>query len=259
MSGSTLPSIATILQSTDVLSAPDASATVVRVGEHCAVKYGTSVSLLEAQNLSFIADNSNVPVPKTYGTLTEESTARNFIIMEMVPGEPLSKAWPNLTSAEKRDVAEQIQRAMINLRNIPPAGYIGSLARQPCADGVFWAPDRPADPSLSGPFDTEDDMNQGILRKLESSEHRSYVGFLRTLMSATLHSHRTFFTHGDLQPKNIIVQRTTSTTSETSPLRIRIVDWEMAGWYPEYWESCNATIFARFNPDWRDQCTRMNI
>ncbi|KAL1583865.1 hypothetical protein WHR41_07152 [Cladosporium halotolerans] len=252
MSGSMLPSIATILQSTDVLSAPDASATVVRVGEYFAVKYGTSVSLLEAQNLSFIADNSNVPVPKTYGTLTEESTGRNFIIMEMVPGEPLSKARPNLTSAEKRDVAEQIQRAMINLRNIPPAGYIGSLARQPCADGVFWAPDRPADPSLSGPFDTEDDMNQGILRKLESSEHRSYVGFLRTLMLATLHSHRTFFTHGDLQPKNVIVQRSTSARGETSLLKIRIIDWEVAGWYPEYWESCNATISARFDADWLD-------
>jgi len=45
MSDSTLPSIATILQSTDVLSAPDASATVVRVGEKFAVKHGAQVAI----------------------------------------------------------------------------------------------------------------------------------------------------------------------------------------------------------------------
>jgi serine/threonine protein kinase len=252
MSETTLPSIATILQSTDVLSAPDASATVVRVGEKFAVKYGPSVTLLEAQNLSFVAENSNVPVPEMYGTLTEESTGRKFIVMEMVPGEPLAKAWPGFTSSEKHHVVEQIRRAMIDLRNIPPAGYIGSVAGQPCADGIFWTPDHPQDPALSGPFDTEDSMNEGILRKLESSEQLSYVGFLRTLMSTTLHSHRTFFTHGDLQPKNILVQRTSGTAGDAALFKIKIIDWETAGWYPEYWESCNATISARFNPDWLD-------
>ena len=252
MSEFTLPSIATILQSTDVLSAPDASATVVRVGERFAVKYGASVSLLEPQNLSFVAKHSNVPVPETHGTLTEEGTGRNFIIMEMVSGEPLAKAWPSLSSSEKHDVVGQIQKAMIELRNIPPAGYIGSVARQPCADGIFWAPDSPRDPSLSGPFDTEDSMNEGILRKLESSEHRSYVGLLRMLISTTLHDHRTFFTHGDLQPKNIMVQSTNSTASDTALFKIRIIDWETAGWYPEYWEYCNATIITCFNPDWLD-------
>lgn len=201
MSTSTIPSITTILQSTDVLSAPDASATVVRVGEQFAVKYGASVTLLEAQNLSFVAKNSNVPVPKLYGTLTDESTGRNFIIMEMIPGEPLTTALPTLTSSEKHDIVGHIRQALIELRSIPPAGYIGSVARQTCVDGVFYNPERPGDSSLSGPFDTEEDMNQGILRKLEFSEQRSYVDFLRTLMSVTLPNHRTFFTHGDLQPK----------------------------------------------------------
>jgi hypothetical protein len=60
----TLPSIATILQNTDVLSAPDASATVARVEGGFAVKYGTSVTHLEAQNLSFVAQHSTVPVPE---------------------------------------------------------------------------------------------------------------------------------------------------------------------------------------------------
>jgi serine/threonine protein kinase len=172
--------------------------------------------------------------------------------MEMIPGEPLTKAWPSLTSSEKQDVVDQIQKAMAALRNIPSVGYIRSVDRQPCADGVFWTPDHPRDASISGPFGSEDSMIQGILRKLESSEKRSYVKPLRTLISATLHDHKTFFTHEDLQPKNILVQRSNNAADETSTIKIKIIDWEMAGWYPEYWESCNATISARFNPEWLD-------
>lgn len=246
----TIPSISTILQSTNILSAPDASATVVRVGQNFAVKYGASVSLLEAQNMDYVARHSNVPVPKMYGTLTEESTGRNFIVMEMVQGQTLAKVWPSLTSSERREVVGQVQEALSNLRGIPSDGYIGSIARQPCADGVFWSPDNLRNPSLSGPFDTEDEMNQGILRRLESSEPRSYVTFLRTLFSATLHDHQVFFTHGDLQPKNIIVESTATATSGTMTPKIKIIDWEVSGWYPEYWEFCNAIISGRFNPDW---------
>lgn len=251
MSEFTLPSIATILQSTDVLSAPDATATVVRVGKF-AVKYGGSTSLIEAQNLSFVAKHSNVPVPEIHGTLTEESTGRVFIIMEMVPGETLAKAWPSLTSFEKHDVVGQIQKVVMDLRTISPAGYIGSVDRQPCADGIFYNPNHPEDPSLCGPFDTEDDMNQGILRKLEFSEQRPYLDLLRTLISTTLHNHQTFFTHGDLQPKNIMVQKIGSAADddEKALFRIKIIDWKISGWYPEYWESCNATVCARFKPNW---------
>lgn len=35
------------------------------------------------------------------------------------------------------------------------------------------------------------------------------------------------FTHGDLSPRNIIV---------LNDKIVGIVDWEEAGWFPEYWE-----------------------
>jgi hypothetical protein len=90
---------------------------------------------------------------------------------------------------------------MIDLRAIPTADYIGSIDRQSCTDGVFYAPKHSLGAIVTGPFDTQEDMNQGMLRKFESSEKRPYINFLRTLISATLHDHRTFFTHGDLQLK----------------------------------------------------------
>lgn len=253
MSKPTLPSIATILQSTEVLSNRDASATVVKVGEQFAVKYGGIVDPLEAENAIFVAQNSSVPVPKVYGTLSEEGTKRNFIIMELIPGEPLHKAWPNLTPSEKEEVVSQIRKAMLDLRGIPSPGYIGSVNRHACSDGPFWTPEAQRTPLINGPFDNEEEMNEGMLRKLALSEKPSYVDFLRTLISSTLYSHRTFFTHGDLQMKNILVQKPDGTEEgEKAPLKITIIDWGTSGWYPEYWEFANATFGARFMPDWVD-------
>lgn len=32
--------------------------------------------------------------------------------------------------------------------------------------------------------------------------------------------------------------------------KITLIDREIAGWYPEYREFCNAKIVCRFKPDW---------
>jgi aminoglycoside phosphotransferase (APT) family kinase protein len=44
-------------------------------------------------------------------------------------------------------------------------------------------------------------------------------------------------THGDLQPGNIIVLQ----DSISGAIKISgIIDWEMGGWYPEYWDIVKA-------------------
>jgi hypothetical protein len=58
------------------------------------------------------------------------------------------------------------------------------------------------------------------------------------------------FTHGDLRPANIIV-------TATSPAKVvAILDWEQAGWYPDYWEYCKAMFTAPYDGEcrgWIDQ------
>lgn len=55
------------------------------------------------------------------------------------------------------------------------------------------------------------------------------------------HKHGIVFTHGDLRPDNIIVKNGRVTA---------IIDWEMAGWYPEYWEFAKALHLEVFADDW---------
>ncbi|KAG4293585.1 hypothetical protein FPRO06_00170 [Fusarium proliferatum] len=243
-----IPTIAEIRASAAVLSPPDASATVVKVGENFAVKFGHTVSLEEAEALQFLSSNSKVPVPEVYATLVEPETGINFIVMEYINAKSLTDLWPSLEAPDKLEITSQLRDALRNLRILEPPSYLGSLNRRPLTDGVFWTPDQ--NPATSGPFNTEEELNEGILKRLAETEPLAHLTLLRTLMNATLCNHQVRFTHGDLQPKNILVK---TTGSDESPRHeVVIIDWEISGWYPEYWEFCNATIAGRFRPEWLD-------
>ncbi|KAG4264891.1 hypothetical protein FPRO03_00175 [Fusarium proliferatum] len=243
-----IPTIAEIRESTEVLSPPDASATVVKVGGKFAVKFGHTVSLNEAEALQFLSSNSNVPVPEVYATLVELATGINFIVMEYINAKSLVDLWPSLEAPDKLEITNQLRAALQDLRSLDPPSYLGSLNRRPLTDGVFWTPEQ--NPATSGPFNTEEDLNEGILKRLAETEPQAHLKLLRTLVSATLCNHQVKFTHGDLQPKNILVKKTGF--DESPRYEVVIIDWEISGWYPEYWEFCNATIAGRFRPEWLD-------
>ncbi|KAL4723576.1 hypothetical protein ACLX1H_009214 [Fusarium chlamydosporum] len=233
-----IPTIAEIRASTEVLSPPDASATVVKVGKTFAVKFGHTVSPLEGETLQFLSANSKVPVPEYYATIVEPETRITFIVMEYIDARSLGDLWPSLEAADKLEVTNQLHTALQDLRNLEPPSYLGSVNRKPLADGVFWTPDQ--NPATSGPFDTEENFNEGILKRLAESEPQAHLTLLRTLITTTLRNHQVKFTHGDLQPKNILIEKTGSDGSQR--YKVKIIDWEISGWYPEYWEFCNATI-----------------
>lgn len=70
MADTRLPSIAEILEATDVLSS-QSGARVVKVRDVFVVKYGGRVSLSEAETMCYVSANSDVPVPKVLGTMTD--------------------------------------------------------------------------------------------------------------------------------------------------------------------------------------------
>ncbi|CEI68823.1 hypothetical protein FVEN_g11134 [Fusarium venenatum] len=176
-----IPTIVEIRASTVVLSTPDASATVVRVGENLAVKLGRTVTLLEADNLRFLSTNSKVPVPEVYATMVEPETNSKFIVMEYIDAKILADLWPCLEAPDKLEIVGQIRAILQDLRSLKPPSYFGSLDRRPLEDGCFWTPGR--NPAMSGPFDTEDDLNEGMLKKMAGTQHQKYLAFLRTVMS----------------------------------------------------------------------------
>ena len=54
----------------------------------------------------------------------------------------------------------------------------------------------------------------------------------------------TCFTHGDLNSMNILVKGDNI---------VGIIDWDTAGWYPEYWEYTTAYNVNPYNEFWKDE------
>ncbi len=55
-----------------------------------------------------------------------------------------------------------------------------------------------------------------------------------------------YFSHADLNLTNIIVSGTSGSYKVAG-----IIDWEQAGWYPEYWEYCKLILSERYDGEWR--------
>ena len=247
--GDSLPTIDEILQSTDKLSKDgEGFATIVRVRGRFAVKYSPQVSMIEAQTMRYVSKHSKVPVPRVYAFLTDEGGRMGFIVMEYKSGVRLDKIWASLPANDKYVIEENIRSTLGELESIDPPDFLGSVNREPYEDGVFYVPEH--DPQIQGPFANEEKLNEGILRKLATlpSATDEHQALMRSLVATTLRGHRTVFTHGDLQPKNILVD--VSDRPGPRSIALWFIDWEISGWYPEYWEFCNAMVCGRFNPDW---------
>jgi aminoglycoside phosphotransferase (APT) family kinase protein len=241
-----LPSIEDILSSPTVLSALDASSKVVRVGATFAVKFGGTTSPTEAANLEYLSRQNSIPVPKFYTSFADPRTSTYFIVMQYIEGVTLEEALPTLTSQEKVDLVMQIRVILQDLRSLKSPGYLGSVNRLPYEDGVF--NDTETLHPISGPFSSEDEFYAAIVQRFERTEPAPFVQLIRDL-SKTMPRHETVFTHGDLQPKNILLQKTQERDGARK-YKVILIDWEISGWYPAYWEFCNATIAGRFKSDW---------
>lgn len=74
----------------------------------------------------------------------------------------------------------------------------------------------------------------------KNAPKRHIESFLHELLPE---SHGIYFTHGDLRPPNIMVK---------DGYVVAIIDWELSGWYPEYWEFAKALLIWRWQNDWTD-------
>ncbi|RFU31023.1 hypothetical protein B7463_g5318, partial [Scytalidium lignicola] len=243
---------------------------LVRVGPYM-IKYGTGVNVIEGENMLFVNHKTTVPVPRVYAiyttteisiyTKTKEESA--YIVMEYLEGSTLGFEWGLLSTQQKENISTQLREYMNQLRSIPSPGYYGSIGKRGLLDCIFWT-GHDASAPLDGPFDTEHALNEAMLNKyVYNNLPLAKAEFYRRAFPVVLHGHTPVFTHGDIQRNNIIIKRippatsvTTSTEAQHSYSKddtfdVVIIDWENAGWYPDYWESAIA-IYAcgRWSDDW---------
>ncbi|KAJ6007421.1 hypothetical protein N7540_011397 [Penicillium herquei] len=157
--------------------------------------------------------------------------------MNFMPGQRLDEAWETLNEDEKKSIADELCSYINQLRALK-GDYIGALNRGKAIIGQISSLE-------GGPFDTEQQFNDFILGdivRLAPKILREHCRF------ALYDNHEIVFTHGDLALRNILVDGGHVTA---------ILDWEYAGWYPEYWDYILALRHLTPMPYWPDYLPRI--
>ncbi|KAK6853599.1 hypothetical protein PG995_010411 [Apiospora arundinis] len=188
---------------------------VVRLPFRKVVKLNTTKN--EADAMEFVRANTSVPIPKVYQVYEQPDSAVN-IVMEELPGDGTD--YTNMSPEQVRAFGDELSGYLQQLRSLEPPekGFIGSLNGGSLLDHrvghVRVAPFHNVDDfhsylRLGGPLDTW--MYNPVVKKIHGRSG----------------TYRVKFTHADLNPMNIQYH---------NGRIVGIIDWEFAGWYPEYWE-----------------------
>lgn len=191
--------------------------------------------MAEAAALRFVRDKTSVPVPEVYDAyMRKDKPDCGAIFMEYIEGETLHDVWGNLEDAQKDSIITQLKEYMEQLRAIK-GDFIGSVDGTYCEDQIF-SDNRGA----YGPFKDEEGFRQGCINAMYENRRNFWsetvAGFIRALPPAAI-----VLTHNDLCPRNIIVREGQI---------VAIIDWELAGFYPEYWEYVKAWYRAGIDEPW---------
>lgn len=207
-----------------------------------ASKSGFGVRQSEVEAMELVSEHTAVPVPEIM--MAGFSGYRGNIHMSIIPGKSLDTKWATLHDDSKRSVCIKLWDMIAEWRKIPRPSKLNGLF-QCLADG---SPSR--DPLLQDLKDPPRPIfNDSELRERIYERYLNCGGlrYENTLPDMLPRSSESVFTHGDLAPRNIMVDDHNYITG--------ILDWEYAGWYPDYWEYAQIMrpAFDGDFKDWMDQ------
>lgn len=177
----------------------------------------------EANTLQFVRERTTIPVPVVLDAWKLRDVS--VLLMEWIPDcQPIKNVWACLTDSQKQEIATATREYVDQLRAIPPPANVlisaidkGRLFH----DAVLSRP--------CGPFLSEKDFNDFLVSRVEPlatvPSAREQLDMIHRHLRV---DHRIFLTHGDLNAKNILVNK--------AGRIVAIVDWRMSGWMPEHWE-----------------------
>lgn len=214
-------------------------------GPELVMKVGRDVDLDHLCTMEYIKNAAPaVPIPEIHGALEVPNSNLKFIIMSRAPGQPLSTLWDTLDIEQKKAIQKKLDSHMIRLRHITPPPVT--------EENAVLGGGEPRRCKKPGPIRIEKEpiANEKQFNSWLTAHRRKsfYSEMIQSFMDT---EHELVMTHGDLNPRHVMVVPQVSSTAE--PLRISaILDWEMCGLYPEYWEYIKALSGIAPNPELED-------
>jgi hypothetical protein len=171
----------------------------------------------EAEAMEFVRANTSIPLPNVY-KIYEQPDAAVHILMESLPGGGAD--YTNMSPEQVRAFGEELSGYLNQPRSLEPPkkGFIGSITKEALHDHRLGS-------NPFGPFNCVDHFHS-YLRLGGSLDGWLYDPIVKAVHGRS-EAYSVKFTHGDLNPSNIQCK---------NGKIVGIIDWETAGWYPEYWE-----------------------
>lgn len=184
--------------------------------------------------IEFVRKHTTVPVPKVLQVQLDEQGSR--FSMQRVTGESLEMAWLSMTEEAQRRTTGQLRHILTQLRKITVTqpGLIGSCDNGPSYDH------RINNRGQHGPFASVAEFNDFLVAPVRKCPRPERALDYRRRLSD---SYEVYFTHADLGCDHIFVEPQTGRVTG-------IIDWEMAGFWPEWWEYRKALYTSRQHTRW---------
>lgn len=199
------------------------------------VKRGPYVRVTEAKTMEFIANNTTIPIPKLLDTFTYNGDTH--IITTYVNASVLEDVWESLSGEEQASCMQQLGEYIRQLRELPcpEPGKVQAVDGRGCWDNrLHW-------PGEYGPFARHSDFSKALNHDHVRQNPELYPEAAELFAKAGGKDRRTVFSHGDLGPQNILWK---------DGKIVAILDWEMSGWFPDYWEYTRTYFGCRLESWW---------
>ncbi|KAF2470254.1 kinase-like protein [Lindgomyces ingoldianus] len=201
-------------------------AKVLLFGDELILKTGRRVSRAEEVAMRLVKEHTDVPVPEVGSSYYNANEGR--LCMSFIPGKPLNKSWDYLDNTVKERLCHNIWSIIEKLRQIPKPPELQHLFLG-LADGSNSRDVLVAELSEHQRLLDDEAVRSRIYERYYECNGRKYEKELPDMLPRAEFS---VFTHGDISPRNIMFDSKTQQITG-------IIDWENAGWYPDYWEYAN--------------------
>ncbi|PGH01828.1 hypothetical protein GX51_05008 [Blastomyces parvus] len=186
------------------------------------LKRGRRHTQNEADSLRLVEKASLINAPKLIDHVRIDESS-GFVLMTQVYGHALNQVYYRTTYEEREQIAKDLAQWIMELRKISNKSkyLIANASGGPICDHMYEG--RTPGP-LNSTAEFADDLTQSIVNP-EEHKHRPPIS---TLFEK---KYDVCFTHSDLHMTNIIVR---------DGRLYGLIDWENAGFKPEYWEYVRA-------------------
>ncbi|OBT82835.1 hypothetical protein VE02_08440 [Pseudogymnoascus sp. 03VT05] len=204
------------------------------------VKRGTGHQVhREVEAMKFVRQHTSIPIASVFEIYVDENdgSRSSWFSMSVIPGSPLTDAWPSMNEEARTATQADLRSYLDELRTVPsptPA-FIGS-----CSGGSAYD-HRLNNGHPCGPFASVSDFNDFLVVPVSRCPREELVKHYRQQLTD---DQGVVFTHADLCGDHVFVEPTTGRVTG-------IIDWEMAGWWPVYWEYTKSRFGSRCQTWWK--------